>query len=71
VIEETVSLREAHRCVKIWRAMWKITAALGYCERDADRSLGVGNRCAWPLGDLDRGQAICAKSYVLGLRKGR
>jgi hypothetical protein len=22
-IEETVSLREAHRCLKIWRALWK------------------------------------------------
>ena len=30
MIEETVSLREAHRCVKIWRAMWKVSAALGY-----------------------------------------
>ena len=46
MIEQTISLREAHRCVKIWRAMWKISAALGYCMRDADPSLGVRNRAA-------------------------
>ena len=45
-IEETVSLREAHRALKIWRAMWKISAALGYCVRDADPSLGVRNSAA-------------------------
>jgi hypothetical protein len=45
-IEDTVSLREAHRALKIWRAMWKVTAALGYCVRDADPSLGVRNTAA-------------------------
>jgi hypothetical protein len=60
MIEETVSLREAHRCVKIWRAMWKISAALGYCVRDADPSLGVRNRAApgrsatWSEGEVVR-----------------
>ena len=59
-IEETVSLREAHRCVKIWRAMWKVSAALGYCVRDADPSLGVRNRAApgrsatWTEGEVAR-----------------
>jgi len=46
VIEETVSLREAHRAMKIWRALWKVAAALGYCRRDADPSLGVRNSAA-------------------------
>jgi Phage integrase family len=45
-IEEKISLREAHRCLKVWRAMWKVAAALGYCLRDADPSLGVRNRAA-------------------------
>jgi hypothetical protein len=45
-IEDTVSLREAHRAVKIWRALWKVAAALGYCVRDADPSLGVRNSAA-------------------------
>jgi integrase len=45
-IEETVSLREAHRALKIWRALWKVAAALGYCSREADPSLGVRNKAA-------------------------
>jgi hypothetical protein len=59
-IEETVSLREAHRCLKIWRALWKVAAALGYCVRDADPSLGVRNRAApgrsatWAEGEVAR-----------------
>ncbi len=59
-IEETVSLREAHRCLKIWRALWKVSAALGYCSRDADPSLGVRNRAApgrsetWTEGEAAR-----------------
>jgi integrase len=60
MIEETVSLREAHRCIKIWRAVWKVSAALGYCVRDADPSLGVRNRAApgrsltWTEGEAAR-----------------
>ena len=60
MVEETVSLREAHRCLKIWRAMWKVSAALGYCLRDADPSLGVRNRAApgrsatWTEGEVAR-----------------
>ena len=59
-IEEDVSLREAHRCLKIWRAMWKIAAALGYCVRDADPYYGVRNRAAkggsetWAEGEAAR-----------------
>jgi integrase len=59
-IEQAVSLREAHRCVKIWRAMWRVAAALGYCERDGDPSLGVRNRAApgrsetWADGEVAR-----------------
>lgn len=45
-IEDTVSLREAHRALKIWRALWKVSAALGYCGRDDDPSLGVRNTAA-------------------------
>jgi hypothetical protein len=59
-IEEDVSLREAHRCLKIWRALWKVSAALGYCVRDADPSLGIRNRAApgrslyWTEGEAAR-----------------
>jgi hypothetical protein len=59
-VEEMVSLREAHRCIKIWRAMWGVSAALGYCVRDADPSLGITNRAAkgrsavWSEGEVVR-----------------
>jgi hypothetical protein len=43
-IEREVSRREAHRTIKIWRALWRVTAAMGYCERDADPSLGIRNK---------------------------
>jgi hypothetical protein len=59
-IEDTVSLREAHRCLKIWRALWKVSAAMHYCKRDDDPSLGVRNRAApgrnleWTEGEVVR-----------------
>jgi hypothetical protein len=68
-IEETVSLREAHRCLKIWRAMWKVAAALGYCVRDADPSLGVRNTAApgrnlpWSEGEVVR---VAKRAWRMG-----
>jgi len=68
-IEDTVSLREAHRCLKIWRALWKVLAALGYCVRDADPSLGVRNKAAagrsetWIEGEAAR---LFKKAWRLG-----
>jgi hypothetical protein len=59
-VEEAVSLREAHRCVKIWRALWKVSAAMHYCKRDEDPSLGVRNKAApgrnlkWSEGEVVR-----------------
>ncbi|MEY9578695.1 hypothetical protein ABIE88_006271 [Bradyrhizobium diazoefficiens] len=59
-VEETVSLREAHRGLKIWRAMWKVAAALGYCSRENDPSLAVRNSAAkgrsqtWSEGEAAR-----------------
>ncbi|EJW12604.1 hypothetical protein A33M_1887 [Rhodovulum sp. PH10] len=70
-IEDTVSLREAHRCLKIWRALWKVSAALGYCVRDADPSLGVRNRSAagrsltWSEGEVSR---VAKRASRLGYR---
>lgn len=68
-IEEAVSLREAHRCLKIWRALWKVSAAMGYCVRDADPSLGVRNRSAagrsatWTEGEAAR---LFKRSWRMG-----
>jgi hypothetical protein len=46
MIEETVSLREAHRAVKIWRALWQVMAGLHYCDKGYDPSWGVRNSAA-------------------------
>lgn len=72
-IEEGVSLREAHRALKIWRALWKVTAALGYCTRDADPSLGVRNTAAagrsltWTEGEAVRLFKRAWRMHYLGL----
>lgn len=42
-IEDSISLREAHRALKIWRALWKVMAALKYCNKESDPSLAVTN----------------------------
>jgi hypothetical protein len=42
-IEEEISLREAHRALKIWRALWKVMVALKYATGD-DPSLAVRNK---------------------------
>jgi hypothetical protein len=68
-IEDTVSLREAHRALKIWRALWKVSAALGYCIRDADPSLAVRNSAApardqrWSEGEAAR---LAKRAWRLG-----
>ncbi len=70
-VEETVSLREAHRTIKIWRALWKILAAMGYCMRDADPSLGVRNIAAqgrsqtWSEGEVVR---LAKRAWRMGYR---
>lgn len=43
-VEDLVSLTEAHRTIKIWRAAWVTWAAMKYCEADADPSFGVRNK---------------------------
>jgi len=42
-IEQKISRREAHRVIKIWRALWRASAAMGYCGKDEDPSQGVRN----------------------------
>jgi hypothetical protein len=51
---EKVGVREAHRAMKIWRALWRVVASLRtavgtkYCERDHDPSLGVRRETPTP-----------------------
>jgi integrase len=69
MIEDAVSLREAHRCIKIWRALWKVTAALGYCVRDADPSLGIRNSAA-PGRDKTWSEGEAARMFKRAWREG-
>ncbi|ESY71763.1 hypothetical protein X740_33685 [Mesorhizobium sp. LNHC221B00] len=44
MVANNVSLREAHRVIKIWRALWNVCSALQYCHGKADPSSGIRNR---------------------------
>lgn len=58
-IETEHGRREAHRALKIWRALWKVMAALGYCGRDQDPSLAVRNSAAKGRSDTwSEGEAV-------------
>jgi len=66
IIERNVSRREAHRCIKIWRALWKVAAALKYCKAGEDPSRGVRNlepaprQAVWTDGEVARRRALGA-----------
>lgn len=62
-VKDSVSLREAHRCIKVWRALWRVLASFGYCERDADPSLAIRNTAAAPR------QAVWSEGEVVRLVK--
>jgi hypothetical protein len=64
MVERKVSRREAHRVIKIWRALWRVAAAMGYCQRDADPSLGVRNK------EPERRQMLWTAREVAMLAKG-
>lgn len=72
-IEDHISLREAHRALKIWRALWKVMAALKYCQPEGDPSLAVvntepkGRRETWSEGEAVRlvKRALRMKYYGL------
>lgn len=59
-VKGSAGLREAHRATKIWRALWKVAAAMQYCVRDNDPSLAVPNTAAagrsatWSEGEVVR-----------------
>jgi hypothetical protein len=63
-IEERAGLREAHRALKIWRALWKVAAAEKLCDREADPSLAVRNAAAGGRG------AVWSEGEVVRLAKG-
>lgn len=44
----TTGVREAHRTIKIWRALWRVAAAMKYCDRDGDPSLAIRRKTPTP-----------------------
>lgn len=38
---QKIGVREAHRAMKIWRALWRVAGALKYCDAEQDPSLGI------------------------------
>jgi hypothetical protein len=51
-IEMRVSPVERHRVVKVWRALWKKMAAMGYCKKEADPTLTFANTQPQPRQDV-------------------
>ena len=47
-IVQAVSESEAHRTIKVWRALWKKMAAIGYCHIDRDPSFLFVNTAPSP-----------------------
>ncbi len=43
-VQSDKGVREAHRAMKIWRALWKVAAAMKYCKAPDDPSLAVRNK---------------------------
>lgn len=54
------SVSEAHRAMKIWRALWNVAAAMHYCSADEDPNLGIrretpkGRAATWEEGEVVR-----------------
>jgi hypothetical protein len=53
-IEARVSPVERHRVIKVWRALWKKMAAMGYCDKEADPTLTFANTQPQPRQDVWR-----------------
>jgi hypothetical protein len=51
-IEMRVSPVERHRVIKVWRALWKKMAAMGYCKKEADPTLTFANTQPQPRQDV-------------------
>lgn len=61
LIEARTSRTERHRVVKVWRALWKRMARMGYCSLEADPSLAFVNASPDPR------QAVWGHREVLRL----
>jgi hypothetical protein len=53
------SVREAHRAMKIWRALWRVAGAMKYCDPDNDPSLGIRRKTPTPRSAVwSEGEAV-------------
>jgi hypothetical protein len=53
------SVHEAHRAMKIWRALWRVAGAMKYCDRDKDPSLGIRRKTPMPRSAVwSEGEAV-------------
>jgi hypothetical protein len=48
LVATKVSETEAHRVIKVWRALWQRMAALRYCDKDHDPSFQFANTAPQP-----------------------
>ena len=59
-LKATTSVAEAHRAMKIWRALWQVAGALHYCSADDDPSFAIrretpkGRSATWEEGEAVR-----------------
>ena len=59
-LKATTSVAEAHRAMKIWRALWQVAGALHYCSADHDPSFAIrretpkGRSATWEEGEVVR-----------------
>jgi hypothetical protein len=59
-LKAMTSVAEAHRAMKIWRALWQVAGAMRYCFADHDPSFGVrretpkGRSATWEEGEVVR-----------------
>jgi hypothetical protein len=52
-------VREAHRAMKIWRALWRVAGAMKYCDPDGDPSLGIRRKTPTPRSAVwSEGEAV-------------
>ena len=59
-LKVSAGVREAHRAVKIWRALWQVAAAMHYGHPDHDPTFGIrretpkGRTATWSEGEVVR-----------------
>lgn len=59
LVAAKVSESEAHRTIKVWRALWKKMAVFGYCDKDRDPALTFANSAPPPRQEMwAEGEAV-------------